>query len=137
MAPTKKTKSQESASATTGRVKKPAKRNTQAKQKKEHKKAPKKAPKKSSPPPSPPYPPAPGRAIMRAANAYQFKPPLYPDTCAVCFDEIESEICYTVCRHTYCSDCIDRLLEEKDAKCPVCRYSLFLYDIRVETIEKK
>ena len=39
--------------------------------------------------------------------------------------------------HTYCSDCVDRLLEEEDSKCPVCRHSLFLYDIRVETIEKK
>ncbi|OJD32651.1 uncharacterized protein BKCO1_37000164 [Diplodia corticola] len=49
------------------------------------------------PPPSPQPQKSGVRAIMRAANAHQFKPPLYPDECAVCFDELELDMWYTVC----------------------------------------
>lgn len=54
--------------------------------------------------------------------------------CPVCYDTIENAKRMTIsCNHTFCASCTTSLLktchqENKNATCPMCRYSCFLIE---------
>ncbi len=47
--------------------------------------------------------------------------------CPICYDIIEVDnLVFSSCLHKYCKGCYDRLLEQEEKKCAVCRKKLFI-----------
>tara|TARA_Y100000996_G_C22429375_1_gene604951 strand:+ start:484 stop:969 length:486 start_codon:yes stop_codon:yes gene_type:complete len=46
------------------------------------------------------------------------------EICSICLNQLCNEISTLNCNHTYCTECINNLINNKDYNCPLCRTTI-------------
>jgi hypothetical protein len=54
------------------------------------------------------------------------------DSCSICLEDLEDDLVYTLCGHTYHKKCISRWQKNKN-NCPLCRKKIEKYNYRTQT----